>query len=240
MALHELLYHLCHPLLGTAARNRWLIHRLFHIRVPKQVTVHFDPTTLALLLALRNTVTPSDKTALEVGIGQGALLANSLQKSTAIDVEGVDCSEARVLSSCTVAAYNRLQPRFYMSDLFSKVGNGRSFDLIFFNPPYVPTGQGRRLKLTRHMRADSDRVWDGGQDGSGVLRTFLQQAHGFLSSHGRLLFGIQPIFLSRELTESTIADCKWQIRDRYSPRWLPACVYVLRSCASRDTVTNPA
>jgi release factor glutamine methyltransferase len=200
---------------------------LFQIRVPRQITVHFDPTTIALHWALQREATPGDKTALEVGIGQGALLSNSLQKRSDIHVEGIDCSESRVNSSREVAQFNDLEADYFVSDLFTAVKEGRHFDLIFFNPPYVPTGQGQRLRLTRHMRADSDRVWDGGEDGGGVLREFLLQAHHYLSHRGRILFGVQPIFLADNLSETIIAECNWEIRERYKPCCIPSVVYVL-------------
>jgi release factor glutamine methyltransferase len=227
MALREFSYQLMHPLLGTVARNRWVIHRLFGVRVPKHITVHFDPTTLLLRHALLQTLTPHDRTALEVGIGQGALLALGIQKSTGIEVQGVDCSESRVHSSRQVAAHNDLESRFYTSVFFDGVPADERFDLIFFNPPYVPTGQGRRLKLTRRMRADSDRVWDGGDDGSQVLRVFLERAHSFLRPRGRIVFGVQLVFLPLPRIEEIVDRANWVVVERIRRRWLPCVAYVV-------------
>ncbi len=173
MVVRKLVYNLVHPLSNALARNHWLIHRLFGIRIPKQTIVHFDPTTMLLRHALLHTVEPDDRQALEIGIGQGALLSLSLIKSTAVQVDGVDCSPARVASSQAVAAHNQLRAQFFVSDLFTGIPPGQRYDLIFFNPPYVPTTDGEQLQLTRRMRADSDRVWNGGEDGARVLRAFL-------------------------------------------------------------------
>ena len=227
MALREFVYELVHPLLGAVARNRWLINRLFDVRVPKQIVVHFDPTTLLLRHALRQIVTADDRTALEVGIGQGALLALGLAKSTNIEVQGVDCSAARVGSSQQVAAHNGVDPKFYTSDLFGSVPVDQKFDLIFFNPPYVPTSEGQQLKLTRRMCADSDRVWDGGDDGAEVLRDFLEQAHRFLTPRGRILFGVQPMFLPGVRIETLVADTRWAISQQVQRCCIPSVVYVL-------------
>ena len=233
MALRELVYELVHPLLGAVARNHWLINRLFDVRVPRGIVVHFDPTTLLLCHALRQTVTADDKIALEVGVGQGALLAIGLLKSTSIKVQGVDCSAARVLSSQQVEAHNQLEPQFYTSDLFDSVPSDQQFDLIFFNPPYVPTCEGRKLKLTRRMCADSDRVWDGGDDGAEVLRSFLEQAHRFLTPRGRILFGVQPIFLPVRHIETIVADADWKIKQQVQRCCIGSVVYVLERSESK-------
>ena len=236
MEIKQLAYELVHPLLGAVARNRWLINCLFDVRVPKQIVVHFDPTTLLLRRALRHTVTAADRTALEVGIGQGALLTLGLLKSSKIDVQGIDCSQARVLSSQVVAAHNGLNPRFFVSDLFGSVPPDHQFDLIFFNPPYVPTSDGQQLKLTRRMRADSDRVWDGGTDGTQVLQAFLQQAPQFLSRSGRVLFGLQTNFVPVERVESVVSASGFVVLDRVTRCCLPSLVYVL---GQRVTARRP-
>ena len=67
MVVRKLVYNLVHPLSNALARNHWLIHRLFDIRIPKQTIVHFDPTTLLLRHALLRTVEPDDRQALEIG-----------------------------------------------------------------------------------------------------------------------------------------------------------------------------
>lgn len=227
MAFRELVYELVHPLIGAVARNRWLIYRLFDVRVPPQVVVHFDPTTLLLRHALRQCVTPDDQAALEIGIGQGGLLALGLMKSTGIRIHGVDYSAARVSSSQQVADYNQLEPNFYISDLLDDIPNDQRFDLIFFNPPYVPTIAGKQLKLTRRMRADSDRVWDGGDDGVQVLQAFLEQSHRFLTPHGRILFGVQPLFLPASRIEKIVAESRWSIKQQVRRCCIPSIVYVL-------------
>jgi release factor glutamine methyltransferase len=235
MSLRNLLYQVVRPVLGLAARNRFLIRRVFGIRVPRAVTVHFDPTTLLLRLALQQVVVPQDKLALEVGIGQGALLVLGLQKSTQLRVEGVDCSETRVRSSQKVAKYNQLAADFYVSDLFDQVPPDRQYDLIFFNPPYVPTRDGEQLGLTRHMRADSSRVWDGGDNGMQVLREFLLRVPAHLTSRGRVLFGVQPIFVPEENVQAMIDVSHLVLLNRITRRWIPSVVYVVGHASDRRT-----
>ncbi|MDD5147864.1 MAG: methyltransferase [Candidatus ainarchaeum sp.] len=63
---------------------------------------------------------------------------------------------------------------FFETDLFS--GISRKFDLILFNPPYVPSGKKKFLDL------------DGGEFGREVLDGFLEKAPGFLNPNGRIFF----------------------------------------------------
>lgn len=236
MSLRKLLYQVVHPVLGLAARNRFLIGRVFGIRVPREITVHFDPTTLLLRLALRQVVTPRDKFALEIGIGQGALLALGLRQSTQLRVEGVDCSEPRVRSSQEVAKHNGLSADFYVSDLFDRVPSDRQYDVIFFNPPYVPTRDGEELGLTRHMRADSGRVWDGGDNGMQVLREFLLRVPAHLSPRGRVLFGVQPMFVPDHSVQALIDASRLVLLNRITRRWIPSAVYVLGHTSDRHAI----
>jgi release factor glutamine methyltransferase len=229
MAIRHLVYELVHPVLGAVARNRWLIRRLFGVRVPRDTVVHFDATTLLLRHVLPLAVRPADRVALEVGIGQGALLALALRRTTHLEVHGLDCSAGRVSSSQRVAEYNGIDACFFRSDLFSQVAPGRLYDLIFCNPPYVPTREGRQLRLTRRMRADSDRVWDGGDDGTRVLQTFLERAADYLQPGGRVLFGVQPIFIPPARVEQMVTDCGWTIVQRWRRRWIGSVAYLLTS-----------
>ena len=147
MWLRRLAYDLTHPLLGSVSRSRAVVQRLFGVKIPPALTVQFDPTTLLLKHALLAVAGPDDRPALEVGIGQGALLAIGLALTRNIRVDGVDLSPERVRSSRTVAEFNGVSADFFTSDLFASVPRERRYDLIFFNPPYVPTAVGKQLVL---------------------------------------------------------------------------------------------
>ena len=222
----RLAYHLTHPLIGRASRSRLLVQRLFGVRLPPAMTVQFDPTTLLLKHAIQAVVRPDDRRALEVGIGQGALLAVGLALTTNIRVEGVDVLPARVISSRKVAGYNGVDADFFTSDLFERVPRDRRYDLIFFNPPYVPTDVGRQLSLTRHMRVESHTVWDGGADGMDVIRPFANEAAEFLSQRGRVLFGFQPVFVGEALVERFLAQTSLSLQQRYTKWYIPSVVWI--------------
>lgn len=227
MPLKILAYHIGHPLLGLLRSNHFLIRRLFGGRIPRHVAVQFDPTTVALARELRQEVTDEDTVALEMGIGTAALISLSLAKQCKLRIDGVDCSPSRVASAQAVAEYNGLTAHFWQSDLFADVPPDARYDLIFFNPPYVPTKLGQELKLTSRLQVDGDQMWDGGEDGTRVMREFLRQAPGYLSPRGRIVFGVQNVFVPDELVMQVIADCGCRLIGRQRRKLVPACVYVV-------------
>ena len=228
MSIKSLAYDLTHPLLAIIRSNRWLIRQLFHVRIPADIRVSIDPTTIALANAVRRTMTDDDQHIFEMGIGQAALISLSLAKRQNVKVEGADCSTSRVESSQAVARVNQLEATFIVSDLFSNVPQQTRYDLIFFNVPYVPTAQGHSLKLTERLKVDGDQMWDGGPDGTAVLARFLREAKIHLTHRGRVIFGVQNVFVADALVAQVIACSNYRLIRRERSRWIPACCYVVQ------------
>ncbi|MCK5031285.1 MAG: methyltransferase [Thermoplasmatales archaeon] len=67
-------------------------------------------------------------------------------------------------------------------DLFTVVKDGELFDIILFNPPYLPTSE--KEKVDRWF----DMATDGGKDGLAVTKRFLKDVQKYLSSNGRAYF----------------------------------------------------
>lgn len=233
MDLKSMVYEVTHPILAMVRSNHWLIKQLFGVKVPAEVDVSFDPTTVALRQAVCDTLTPDDTAVFEMGIGQAALVGLSVAKQCHVELHGADCSTARVESSQRVAEANDVSTRFVVSDLFSSVDAESRYDVIFFNVPYVPSQQGQDLQLTKRLGVDGDQVWDGGPDGTQVLREFLNQAPAFLSPHGRVVFGVQNLFVPDDVVLQVIEDCKYQLVQRSTRRWVPSCCYVVCPAAAR-------
>lgn len=98
---------------------------------------------------------------------------------------------------------------------------------IFFNPPYVPTAVGQRLSLSERLQVDGDQVWNGGEDGTTVLRSFLQQASRYTSDRGRVVFGVQEIFVPQETVSKAIRECGYTMLSRITRSMIPSVVYVV-------------
>ena len=102
---------------------------------------------------------------LDVGCGLGILMEAALGKTS--NVEGVDIDE-EAIDYCKKKGLNVKK-----SDLFSNVRG--KFDLIVFNPPYLPEDE---IK---------DRDLIGGKKGYEVIEGFFLKVGKFLKKNGRIL-----------------------------------------------------
>lgn len=228
MDVKSMVYEVTHPVLAKVRSNRWLIKRLFGLTVPREIDISFDPTTVALRQAVCDSITSKDSAVFEMGIGQAALVGLSVAKERGVELHGADCSPSRVETSQRVAEANGVETQFLVSDLFASVAPQQRFDVIFFNVPYVPSQQGQTLQLTKRLGVDGDQVWDGGPDGTQVLRAFLAEAIDFLAPEGRVVFGVQNIFVPEEVVQQVIQDCGYRLQQRSTKRMVPSCCYVVR------------
>lgn len=96
---------------------------------------------------------------------------------------------------------------FRLSDLFSSIGVNEKFNLIAFNPPYLPVKEKGLL----------ERSWSGGRGGLEVVEAFLRQAGGHLSPGGRILMvasslnsmdGLEGLFSRNVFSYAIIAEEK--------------------------------
>ena len=67
-------------------------------------------------------------------------------------------------------------------DLFSVIKKGEIFDIIMFNPPYLPTS------IEEKVDQWFDMATDGGKGGLIVTKRFLKDVRAYLSSNGRAYF----------------------------------------------------
>ncbi len=67
------------------------------------------------------------------------------------------------------------------SDLFENVNKNLKFDLIVFNPPYLPKDN------NYHEPQDSELATTGGIKGNEIINKFLSQAKNYLSKNGAIL-----------------------------------------------------
>lgn len=110
---------------------------------------------------------------LEVGCGTGIIsihCARSGAKVTAVDINprAVECTREN-------AKLNGIDIVVLSSDLFEVV-EGR-FDLIIFNPPYLPVSEEGAL----------EKAWAGGEGGIKVVDKFLDGVMDHLTTNGRML-----------------------------------------------------
>jgi release factor glutamine methyltransferase len=110
---------------------------------------------------------------LDMGCGTGLIALHCARTGgivTAADInpKAVECTRRN-------AKLNGLDVQVVPSDLFLDIEG--EFDLIVFNPPYVPD----------EIKGDLERSWAGGDDGVRVLHRFLRAAPAHLANGGRIL-----------------------------------------------------
>jgi release factor glutamine methyltransferase len=131
-------------------------------------------------LAADNMRVSYDDAVLDMGTGCGILAiiaAQKAQKVVAVDLNpyAVRCTIWNVKSN---KLSNKIDVR--RGDLFKAVHKNEKFNLIVFNPPYLPT-------IEDEQRSWLDKSWAGGPTGREQIDRFLQETTHFLKSGGRLL-----------------------------------------------------
>jgi release factor glutamine methyltransferase len=125
-------------------------------------------------LLLKNIEVSSGKRLLEMGCGTGLIALHAAKNGaqvTAADINphAVECTKRN-------AARNNLRIEVVQSDLFDKIDG--SFDLIAFNPPYLPDEDRSTSWL--------ERSWSGGDEGSEIAARFIRDAWKHLSPGGEI------------------------------------------------------
>ena len=151
---------------------------------PRVLIPRADTETLAE--AMCACLTPGLR-VLDMGAGSGALAISAALACPQARVTGADISE----DALAVARENgeRLGARveWVRSDLFSAL-EGRCFDMIVSNPPYIPTGELKGLQ--REVRREPVLALDGGEDGLACYRAIVRGLPGRLCPGGSLLLEV--------------------------------------------------
>ncbi|MBI2971662.1 MAG: methyltransferase [Candidatus Aenigmarchaeota archaeon] len=159
----------------------------------------YCPEEDSLLLAkVLEQETLEGKTALDMGCGSGFLAVLMAQKGA--DVTACDSDEASVAATKRNAATNNTSIKAVLSDLFSHIDG--TFDLIAFNPPYLPEGE------DEHVVKDAVllRQWQGGEQGRTSIELFIAQAKQHLNEGGRILMLISSATGEQEVGDLFKAD----------------------------------
>jgi release factor glutamine methyltransferase len=134
-----------------------------------------EADTYLLLDAAKNEVKPNDR-VLEIGTGSGLI---SCELALTYDVVATDINPHAVLcargSGVTVVR----------SDLFAGIKG--TFDLILFNPPYLPTQPEERIDDWLEY------ALDGGKTGRVVIERVAADLGQVLAPHGRVLLLVSSL-----------------------------------------------
>jgi len=155
----------------------------------------YPPREDSYLLVRSMELSPGER-MLDMGCGSGIVGLHGAKKGalvTAVDInpKAVDCARANALK-------NHIEMEVVHSDIFLDVEG--QFDVMAFNPPYVPDV----------IEGDIQRSWAGGEDGVRVLERFLKEAPKHLSDRGRIY-----VLLSTTMDDAALQCVLSQfVRDR--------------------------
>jgi release factor glutamine methyltransferase len=159
----------------------------------------YSPGDDSYLLLEAVEVSPNSK-LLDIGTGSGIIALHAAKlgaRVTATDINpsAVQCARAN-------AFRNDLKMEVVESDLFDEVKG--FFDVITFNPPYLPS-DGEPSSWV-------ERSWSGGSDGSEIVMRFLDKAWFHLGPKGRIYVVLSSLGSLRSVLRSA--------RERYEGEML--------------------
>ena len=129
---------------------------------------------------------------LDLGTGSGLLSLVAARRAE--KVVGVDINKGAVNAARENSTRNGFENTcFFKSDLFEEISG--EFDLVVFNPPYLPAGEENKKEL------QGSEQWLGGEEGTEVIKEFSKSVSDYLSKGGRILMAISSHTGLGETTE---------------------------------------
>ena len=143
------------------------------------------------------------KKYLDMGCGQFAILGQFFKKiNSSSNVTSVDIYEKFVENSLHNSELNKSNIQIKKSNLFSNIDE--KFDLISFNPPYVPSSQKKDKLEFPNIRYSEN-------EGLKTAHDFLIGAKNYLKTDGEILLGINTFYVSQTLCNKLISKSGFKV-----------------------------
>jgi len=161
----------------------------------------YEPAEDTFFLA-DNVMNCVGKRVLELGTGCGLIAVRAAKQggqvvATDINKKALECAKKNALAHGVLSRVD-----FRLGDLFDPV-RGKRFDLILFNPPYLP-------EVPHTGKSIIDRAWDAGMNGRAVIDPFVDELPDHLTKNGHALF-IQSSLSTPEKTVQKLAERNFTI-----------------------------
>ena len=181
----------------------WFMGEFF--KVTPDVLIPRDETEILVRKSIELIKNNGFEEVLDIGTGSGCI-ACTIAKNTDATVLGVDISTDALrvaLDNVTRLGINN-RAIFRKSDLFEKIRDGESFDLIVSNPPYIPIG----TELSAEVNHEPDIALYAAENGLEIYRKIIEQAPQYLNEGGYLMFelGIGESLAVKELMSKRFSD----------------------------------
>ncbi len=209
-------------------RRRSLARALFGIDFGRLARddYYFDLVTLPLVRRVTEAASHG-RTVLDLGTGPHAVVGLSLWRRTGVRVVAADI-DPEIVKRATAAVIRNGAPIPVVESRLLDAFDGESFDVVAFNPPYVPPRVARAMALP-----EDDRVqWDGGADGFAVISAFLRA----LAAYQRpvtALVGVNRWFIRpQRVAQAATALPALRYRGVWRARIFPADIHTIE-CQGR-------
>ena len=138
----------------------------------------YEPAEDSFLLADNLRLTSGSK-VLDLGSGCGILAVKAAKLDCEVIAVDINPYAVRCVKKNAelLGLENRIQ--VVRTDLFASLRREKVFDVIIFNPPYLPTGD---LKIGGWL----EKAWDGGKSGREVIARFIDEVNDYLKDKGEI------------------------------------------------------
>ena len=170
---------------------------VWRIKIEKYLHDTFwDLTTLVLKKELNQN--KEKNKYLDMGCGQFAILGQYFKKINSYsDVTSIDVYKEFIENSIKNSIQNKNDINILQSNLFSNINE--KFDLISFNPPYVPAS-------TKNEKLEFPNIRYSDLEGIQTAKDFLSEAKKFLNPDGIILLGMNTFYVPQNVCVKLIKD----------------------------------
>lgn len=131
---------------------------------------------------------PSAGSILDIGTGSGCIAITMKKRLPHAKITATDISAAALSVAIQNAEKHGAEVEFLHGSLFSPL-DGRRFDLIVSNPPYIPSKDICCLE-DEVSKYDPKAALDGGEDGLDIYRQLIPRSADYLNVQGRIFVEI--------------------------------------------------
>jgi len=173
----------------------------FKLKIPTEVYKPSDDT----YLLIDNLHVKKGEKVLEMGCGCGIVTLIAAKKAG--KVVAVDLNPYAVQTTKENVKLNGLEGKVEVriGNLFQPLNSNEKFDLIIFNPPYLPTSKGNKVG------GWLEKAWDGGPNGRKIIDRFIDEVEKFLDRKGRILM-VQSTLSNVEKTIQRLTEKRFKVK----------------------------
>lgn len=181
----------------------WFMGNYF--KVTPDVLIPRDETEILVTRAIEIINKNGFEDILDIGTGSGCIACTIAQKTNST-VLGVDISSDALriaLDNVTSLGINN-RAIFRKSNLFERIREGETFDVIVSNPPYIPYG----TELSKEVMQEPHLALFAEEEGLEFYRKIIENAPNYLNIGGYLMFelGINEALPVKTMMEKNFVD----------------------------------